>query len=70
MNEYSEAEAENVAPFDGVEVPHTADARVDEVLTGLLGLAGAPVADHVAIYDSVHRGLRDCLADLEPTPNR
>jgi hypothetical protein len=54
------------APFDGVEVPHTGDARVDEVLARLLDLAGAPVADHVAIYDAVHRGLRDCLADLEP----
>lgn len=54
------------APFDGVEVPHTGDARVNEVLAGLLDLAGAPVADHVAVYDAVHRGLRDCLADLEP----
>lgn len=66
MSEFSEIEA----PFDDVEVPHTADQRVDEVLAGLLGLAGAPVADHVGIYDAVHRGLRDCLADLEPTPNR
>ncbi|MGQ0844413.1 MAG: hypothetical protein ACT4QF_09780 [Sporichthyaceae bacterium] len=55
------------APFAGVDLPHTADERVDEVLAGLLSLAGAPVADHVAIYDSVHRGLRDCLADLDHT---
>ncbi len=62
-----EATVETVdAPFDGIEVPHTADERVDSVLAGLLNLTGAPVADHVAIYDQVHRGLRDCLADLEP----
>lgn len=54
------------APFDDVEVPHTADARVDEVLARLIGLARAPVSEHVGIYDAVHRGLRDCLADLEP----
>ncbi|MGQ0464666.1 MAG: hypothetical protein ACT4QG_05020 [Sporichthyaceae bacterium] len=78
MNEDSETELETVeetpadaplqagdAPFDGIDVPHTGDERVDEVLAGLLDLAGAPVADHVAIYDTVHRGLRDCLADLE-----
>lgn len=57
------------APFDGIEVPHTGDERVDEVLAGLLDLAGAPVSDHVAIYDAVHRGLRDSLADLEPAPS-
>lgn len=57
------------APFDGIEVPHTGDERVDQVLAGLLNLAGAPVSDHVAIYDAVHRGLRDSLADLEPAPS-
>lgn len=57
------------APFGGIEVPHTGDERVDEVLAGLLDLAGAPVAGHVAIYDAVHRGLRDSLADLEPAPS-
>jgi len=56
------------APIDGVEVPHTGDERVDEVLAGLLDLAGAPLGEHVAVYDAVHRGLRDCLADLEPAP--
>jgi hypothetical protein len=47
------------------EPPQTGDPRVDEALAGLAGIAGQPPAEHVAVYEEVHRRLQDALADLD-----
>jgi hypothetical protein len=38
---------------------------VDEALDGLGALADLPTAEHVAVYDDVHRRLSDALADID-----
>jgi len=45
--------------------PETGDPRVDEALVRLAGIAGQPPAEHVAVYEEVHRRLQDTLADLD-----
>lgn len=47
------------------DLPETGDARVDEVLNKLAGIEQLPTAEHVAVYDEVHRGLQDALANLD-----
>lgn len=41
----------------------TGDARVDTALAGLDGLDEAPVHEHAAVIEEVHRSLQDALAD-------
>ncbi|MGV8979512.1 MAG: hypothetical protein ACOH17_15875 [Cellulomonas sp.] len=43
----------------------TGDDAVDQALTKLATLAGAPLAQHVAVFDAVHTALQDRLADTE-----
>jgi hypothetical protein len=43
----------------------TGDEAVDEALTRLATLDGAPLAQHVAVFDAVHAALQDRLADTE-----
>jgi len=44
------------------------DAAVDAALAELDRLAGLPVEEHVAVYESVHAQLRDRLVEgTEPT---
>jgi len=43
----------------------TGDARIDAATARLGDLADLPTADHVAVYDDVHRRLQDALADAE-----
>ncbi len=45
--------------------PATGDDQVDQALTRLDDLAGAPVRDHVAVFEAVHGALQDRLADAE-----
>ena len=47
------------------ELPETGDPRVDEILGGLAGIEHRPTTEHVAVYDQVHRGLQDALANLD-----
>jgi hypothetical protein len=47
------------------DLPETGDARVDEVLARLGGIENQPTSEHVAVYDEVHRGLQDALANLD-----
>jgi hypothetical protein len=47
------------------DLPETGDPRVDEVLARLSGIGDKPTAEHVAVYDDVHRGLQDALANLD-----
>jgi hypothetical protein len=41
------------------------DERVDTALDLLEGLEDVPVAEHVAVFDAVHRSLQDALATLD-----
>lgn len=47
------------------DLPETGDPRVDEVLSRLEGIETIPTTEHVAVYDEVHRGLQDALANLD-----
>jgi hypothetical protein len=51
--------------------PATGEPRVDAALARLDELAGRPVAEHLAIFEDVHRRLSDVLGELdtrEPPP--
>jgi hypothetical protein len=52
-----------VAP--GEPRPATGEARVDAALARLDELAGRPVTEHRAIFEDVHRRLRDVLGELD-----
>lgn len=41
----------------------TGNATVDAVVESLDGLDGAPVSDHVTVFESAHEKLRGALAD-------
>ncbi|MFB4318738.1 hypothetical protein [Actinomadura sp. 21ATH] len=43
----------------------TGDPRVDDALAGLNGLAGTPVAGHVAVFGEIHRRLQDLLTSAD-----
>jgi hypothetical protein len=47
----------------------TGDARVDDALSRLAGVAGLPVAGHPAVFEEVHRLLAGALAGTSP-PDR
>lgn len=47
------------------DCPTSGDDAVDEALTRLATLDGAPLAQHVAVFDAVHAALQDRLADTE-----
>jgi hypothetical protein len=51
----------------------TGEPRVDAALARLDELAGRPVTEHRAIFEDVHRRLRDVLGELDtrdPAPSR
>lgn len=41
----------------------TGDVRVDSAVELIGDLANIPVADHLAVFEDVHRRLQDTLAD-------
>lgn len=43
----------------------TGHPQVDRLLERLCELDEVPTADHVTVYDEIHRGLQDVLADLD-----
>jgi hypothetical protein len=43
----------------------TGDERVDEALTRLGELGGVPVAQHVEVFEDVHRRLQDVLGAID-----
>src|SRR5262249_10279278 len=45
--------------------PSTGDARVDDAVARLDGLAGLPVAEHLARFEYVHERLTEALGDLD-----
>ena len=52
-----------VEPGPPAEVRSTGDARVDEALKPLRTIDDAPVHDHPAVIEDVHRTLQDILAE-------
>ncbi|WP_439674616.1 hypothetical protein [Embleya sp. MST-111070] len=61
------AVAEDVATGSGVvePPPPTGDPHVDAVLATLSRVGDLPTEAHGPVYEDVHRGLRDTLADLD-----
>jgi hypothetical protein len=45
--------------------PATGETRVDEALASLDELAGLPVTEHPAVFEQVHRRLREVLGELD-----
>jgi hypothetical protein len=52
-------------PEEITGLPSTGEPRVDAALGRLADVTSAPVDEHVAIYDDVHRRLQEALADLD-----
>lgn len=55
------------APAPPVDDPPPSDPKqlVDAALTVLARIEQRPVAEHVAVFDHVHRALQDALATLD-----
>lgn len=49
----------------GERRPATGEPRVDAALARLDELAGSPVSEHRAVFEDVHRRLRDVLGELD-----
>lgn len=67
-NDVAEAEAatgEMAAQAVPVRPPGTDDARVDAALAELATTTGRPAAEHVEVFEDVHRRLQDSLASLD-----
>jgi hypothetical protein len=48
-----------------IQIPATGDAKVDAALSRLGEVEGLPPAQHADVYEAVHAGLQDALADLD-----
>jgi hypothetical protein len=59
----SEDQEFEAAPWQPPEP--TGVTGVDDAIAQLAELDALPTADHVAVYDVVHRQLQDSLADLD-----
>ena len=58
-------EAETGGPEQAGERPATGEPRVDAALARLDELEGLPVTEHRAVFEDVHRRLRDVLGELD-----
>lgn len=68
MTEHDGDQVEHPA-IEHPAVEHTGHPVVDRVLDSLEDLAGTPVADHVAVFESAHDQLRGALANAgDPSP--
>jgi hypothetical protein len=52
-------------PEQAGERPATGEPRVDAALARLDELEGLPVTEHRAVFEGVHRRLRDVLGELD-----
>ena len=59
------AAGETAADAVPVRPPATDDARVDAALAELANTTGRPAAEHVEVFEDVHRRLQDSLASLD-----
>ena len=58
-------EPDGVSPEPGHRRSATGEPRVDAALARLDELAGRPVTEHRAIFEDVHRRLREVLGELD-----
>ena len=56
---------EHSAAGHSAAVDSTGDPRVDDAMARLVDVDGAPVSEHLDIYQDVHRRLHEALADLD-----
>ena len=59
--------AERPATAD-TEIAATGEPRVDAALASMGRLALLPVGEHAAVFEQVHRGLREVLGELDGGP--
>lgn len=62
------AEAEDPPAALGVVRTPTGHAAVDAHLDRLAAADGLPAEGHLAVYEDVHRGLREALSALDAPP--
>jgi hypothetical protein len=58
------------ATFEETERIHTGISEVDSVVDDVAKLAGQPVEEHAAVFESAHEQLRRALDDPEPEPDQ
>lgn len=65
--EADRSEAADVLVLDTwqIAIPATGDAKVDAALARLVDVEGLPPTEHADVYEVVHAGLNDALADLD-----
>jgi hypothetical protein len=63
-------EAEHGRPEQAGQRPATGEPRVDAALARLDELEGLPVTEHRAVFEDVHRRLRDVLGELDTGQQR
>jgi hypothetical protein len=57
--------ASSEAAAEARPLPQTGDPRVDDAMSRLAELADLPLAEHLPVYQDVHRRLYDALADVD-----
>src|SRR5580692_833803 len=62
---WDEGEAGALDPDGPGQRPATGEPRVDAALARLDELPGRPVTEHRAVFEDVHRRLRDVLGELD-----
>jgi hypothetical protein len=69
IDELSETDRETAGPTESLPTapppPRTGDQGVDAAVAPLADVSLAPLEDHPAVYEGVHRALTDRLADVE-----
>ncbi len=63
--EDEQAAQEHPATHEPQGITPTGEPRVDAALAGLGRLALLPVGEHPAVFEQVHRGLREVLGELD-----
>jgi hypothetical protein len=59
---------ESADPAAADEAGSTGDARVDQAVAALDGLAGRPPEEHAAVFEDIHGKLRQVLNELGEDP--
>jgi len=62
---WDQEDSDSLDPDGPGQRPATGEPRVDAALARLDELAGRPVTEHRAIFEDVHRRLRDVLGELD-----
>jgi hypothetical protein len=62
---WDQEDSDSLDPDGPGQRPATGEPRVDAALARLDELAGRPVTEHRAVFEDVHRRLRDVLGELD-----